>query len=41
MIGNSFCALVGLFLMKLNNYFNVPIDANMFFFAIQSDTKNR
>ena len=26
----SFCAPVGLFLIKLNHYFNVPIDKNVF-----------
>ena len=40
MIDTSFCALVGLFLTKLNHYFNVFIDTNKFF-AIQSDTLNR
>ena len=35
----SFCALVGLLLTKLNHYFNVYFDTNMFFFfAIQSAT---
>ena len=31
MIDFSFCALVGLLLTILNNYFNVSIDTNMFF----------
>ena len=31
MIDTSFCALVWLFLTKLNHYFNVPMDTNMFF----------
>ena len=33
-----FCALVGLFLTKLNHHFNVPIDTNVFC-SFQSDTK--
>ena len=31
MVDTSFCILVGLFLTKLNHYFNVSIDVNMFF----------
>ena len=39
MIDTTFCALVGqLFLTKLNHYFNITNNTNMFC-AIQSDTK--
>ena len=31
MIDSSFCSLEGLFLTKFNDYFNVPINTNMFF----------
>ena len=39
LIDTSFCALAGLFLTKLNHYFNVPINTNVFVvvvFAIQT-----
>ena len=39
MIATSFCALVGLNLTKLNHYFNAPINTQVFFFAVQSETK--
>ena len=31
MIDSTFCSLQGLFLTKLNRYFNVPINTNKFF----------
>ena len=35
MINTSYCALVGLLLTILNNYFNVSIDTNMFFWLFK------
>ena len=39
MINTSYCAQVGLLLTILNNYFNVSIDTNMFFWLFKVTLK--